>query len=177
VAAPTLIPLDGDLSARLQEIPAAAGVGQILGPEDKSLVIGRPPTCAVGGLASRPGPAAPSGRATAHGPAPVARALQFTVTTSGFQQRLVFERVMALYVAPSARRDLEAVRLAAPRPVGALPAVTIRATGQRPGRPVRPFRNRPAAGPRGGRAPQAVPLAARATSSSSPRATWPLGLG
>jgi hypothetical protein len=108
VPAPTALTLDGDPAARLPEIPPAAGVGQILGPEGKSLVIGRPAhlrrwaaSHLGAGKPRRPGSRPPTDLR------PVARALQFTVTTSGFQQRLVFERVMARHVPASARRDLK----------------------------------------------------------------------
>lgn len=146
MSAPTLIPLDGDLSARLQEIPAAPGVGQILGPENKSLVIGRPAHLRRW-AASHLGQGRPR-RAGARPPTdlrPVARTLQFTVTTSGFQQRLVFERLMALYVAPSARRDLKPSSWLHLDPSERFPRLTIRATGGDPAGLFGPFRNRPAA--------------------------------
>jgi hypothetical protein len=146
VAAPTLIPLDGDLAARLQEIPAAAGVGQILGPEGKSLVIGRPAHLRRW-AASHLGQGRPR-RAGARPPTdlrPVARALQVTVTTSGFQQRLVFERVMARTVAPSARRDLKPAAWLHLDPSERFPRLTIRAMGADPAGLFGPFRNRPAA--------------------------------
>jgi hypothetical protein len=146
VAAPTLIPLDGDLAARLQEIPASAGVGQILGPEGKSLVIGRPAhlrrwaASHLGlGRARRAGARPPTDLRS------VARALQVTVTTSGFQQRLVFERVMARYVAPSARRDLKPAAWLHLDPSERFPRVTVRALASDPAGLFGPFRNRPAA--------------------------------
>jgi hypothetical protein len=146
VAAPTLIPLDGDLAARLQEIPAAPGVGQILGPEGKSLVIGRPAHLRRW-AASHLGQGRPR-RAGARPPTdlrPVARALSFTVTTSGFQQRLVFERVMARTVAPSARRDLKPAAWLHLDPSERFPRLTVRAMGADPAGLFGPFRNRPAA--------------------------------
>ncbi len=39
--------------------------------------------------------------------APIATAVAYAETTSAFHQRLVYERLMARYVAPSARRDLK----------------------------------------------------------------------
>jgi hypothetical protein len=138
--------LDGDLAARLQEVPAAAGVGQILGPEGKSLVIGRPAHLRRW-AASHLGAARPR-RAGARPPTdlrPVARALQFTVTTSGFQQRLVFERVMARTVAPSARRDLKPPAYLHLDPRDRFPRVTVRTLAGEASGLFGPFRNRPAA--------------------------------
>jgi hypothetical protein len=146
VAAPTLIPLDGDLAARLLEVPAAAGVGQILGPEGKSLVIGRPAHLrrwAASHLGAakprRPGSRPPTDLR------PVARSLQFTVTTSGFHQRLVFERLMGRHVAPSARRDLKPASWLHLDPRERFPRITVRALAADPAALFGPFRNRPAA--------------------------------
>lgn len=146
MAAPTPIPLDGELSARLQEVPAAAGVGQILGPEGKSLVIGRPAHLRRW-AASHLGAAKPR-RPGARPPTdlrPVARSLQFTVTTSGFQQRLVFERLMGRHVAPSARRDLKPASWLHLDPRERFPRVTVRSLAADPAALFGPFRNRPAA--------------------------------
>jgi hypothetical protein len=139
--------LDGDLAARLQEVPAAAGVGQILGPEGKSLVIGRPAhlrrwaaSHLGAGKPRRPGARPPTDLR------PVARMLRFTATTSGFQQRLAFERLMGGCVAPSARRDLKPAAWLHLDPRERFPRVTARPTGGDPAVLFGPFRNRPAAG-------------------------------
>ena len=95
--ASTTLTLDGDLAGRLAEVPAAAGVGQILGPDRRSLVIGRPShlrrwaASHLGAGKRRPGTRPLTDLR------PVARTLEVTVTTSGFHQRLVFERLMARY--------------------------------------------------------------------------------
>ena len=137
---------DGDPAAGLQEIPAAAGVGQILGAEGKSLVIGRPAhlrrwaaSHLGAGKPRRPGSRPPTDLR------PVARALQFTVTTSAFQQRVVFERLMARTVAPSARRDLKPASWLQLDPRQRFPRVTVRSLGSDPPALFGPFRNRPAA--------------------------------
>lgn len=146
MAAPTLIPLDGDVTARLQEVPPAAGVGQVLGPEGKSLVIGRPAhlrrwaaSHLGAGKPRRPGSRPPTDLR------PVARTLGFTVTTSGFQQRLVFERLMARHVAASARRDLKPASWLQLDPRERFPRVTVRSLAGDRAALFGPFRNRPAA--------------------------------
>jgi hypothetical protein len=127
VAAPTLIPLDGELAGRLLEVPTAAGAGQILGEEGRSLVIGRPASLRRwaashlgAGRPPRPGKRPPTDLR------PVARALSFTATTSGFHQRLVFERMMARYVPASARRDLTPPAWLHLDPAERFPRVTVR---------------------------------------------------
>ena len=146
VAAPTVVDLDGDLAARLQEIPAAAGVGQILGPEGRSLVIGRPAhlrrwaaSHLGAGKPRRPGSRPPTDLR------PVAVTLRFMVTTSGLQQRLIFERLMARYVAPSARRDLKPSAWLHLDARDRFPRVTARSLAGDPAALFGPFRNRPAA--------------------------------
>jgi hypothetical protein len=146
VAAPTLVDLDGDPVARLQDIPAAAGVGQILGPEGKSLVIGRPAhlrrwaaSHLGAGKPRRPGSRPPTDLR------PVARAVSFTATTSGFQQRVVFERLMGRSVPAAARRDLKPASWLHLDARDRFPRVTVRALSGDPAALFGPFRNRPAA--------------------------------
>jgi len=149
VAAANLIPLDGDLAARLLEVPAAPGVGQILGDEGRSLVISRSASLRRW-AASHLGAGRPP-RKGARPPTdlrPVARALSFTTTTSGFHQRLVFERTMARHVPASARRDLKPPAYLHLDPAERFPRITV----QGPVRPASnaagsygPFRNRRAA--------------------------------
>jgi hypothetical protein len=75
----------------------------------------------------------------------VARALHFTVTTSGFHQRLVFERLMARYVAPSARRDLKRTSWLHLDPRERFPRVTVGPLAGDPAARFGPFRNGPTA--------------------------------
>jgi hypothetical protein len=110
VAPPPLTPtpLEPDLNAALGALPARPGVGQIVGPGAKSLVIGRPANLrrwAAGHLGQ--GPPAPKGRRPRTDLRPVAREVRWTATTSAFHQRLVFERLMAEHVKPASRRDLK----------------------------------------------------------------------
>src|SRR5207247_5152314 len=108
-------------------MPSAAGVGQILGEEGRSLLVARPASrrrCAAShrglGRPSRRGGRPPTDLR------PVARALSFTATTSGFHQRLVFERLMARYVPASARRDLKPPAYLHLDPAERFPRVTVR---------------------------------------------------
>ena len=105
----TLVPLgDGDLPRALEAMPRSPGVGQILGPEGRNLVVGRPAnlrTWAAGHL----GRARPR-RAGLRPPtdlSPIATAVAYVETTSTFGQRLAFERVMSRHVPPARRRDLK----------------------------------------------------------------------
>lgn len=145
-ASTTTLTLDADVAARLQEIPAAAGVGQILGAEGRSLVIGRPAhlrrwaaSHLGAGKPRRPGSRPPTDLR------PVARTLQFTATTSGFQQRLAFERLMARYVSPSARRDLKPAAWLHLDPRDRFPRVSVRPLAGDTAALFGPFRNRTAA--------------------------------
>jgi hypothetical protein len=149
LAAPTLVNLDGDIVQRLLAIPAGAGVGQILGDEGRSLVIGRPASLRRwaashlgAGRPPRPGKRPPTDLR------PVARAVSFTPTTSAFHQRLVFERLMARHVPRSARRDLKPPAYLHLDPSERFPRVTVRgvapAGSTLPGL-FGPFRNRRAA--------------------------------
>ncbi len=103
----TEVALAGGSAEALLSVPAAAGVGQILGPGGKSLVIGRPANLRRW-AASHLGSGKPR-RKGARPPVdlrPVADAIAFAVASSGFHLRLLFERLMARHVPPSARRDL-----------------------------------------------------------------------
>ena len=144
-----LISLDSDLAARLREVPAGPGVGQILGDDGKSLVIGRAASLRRW-AATHLGAGRPPKKG-ARPPVdlrPVARELSFTTTTSGFHQRLVFERIMARYVPASARRDLKPPAWLHLDPGERFPRLTVRG----PAWPASgaaglygPFRNRRAA--------------------------------
>jgi len=110
VTGPTLavVGIETDVAAALARVPEGPGVGQVLGPEGRNLIVGR-----GAGLrkwfAARLGRGRPA-RPGARPPldlSPIATALAFAETTSDFHQRLGYERVMARYVPLSARRDLK----------------------------------------------------------------------
>ncbi len=85
-----------------------AGVCQILDPEGRNLLIGRPAHLrrwAASHLGR--GKPVPKGRRPPTDLSPVAAMVAHAATTSSFQQRLVYERLMARHVPLSARRDLK----------------------------------------------------------------------
>ncbi len=130
----------------LGRIPAAAGVGQILGPGGSNLLIGRPANLRRwaaahlgAGRPPRPGKRPPTDLL------PVATALGHVVTTSVFGQRLVFERLMAGHVPPSARRDLKPPAFLHLDPGERFPRVTVRDLEHGPAGLFGPFRSRKAA--------------------------------
>jgi len=96
------------VAAALANVPVSAGVGQILGPDGRNLVIGRAAnlrrwaaTHLGAGRKPRAGERPPIDLR------PVAREVAYAVTTTSFLQRLTFERLMARHVPPAARRDLK----------------------------------------------------------------------
>jgi hypothetical protein len=102
------IPFSGDVAPLLAALPAGAGVGQILGPEAKSLTIAAPANLrrwAASNLGAGPPPA--KGKRPRTDLTSVTTAVAFAVTTSPFHQRLTYERLMARHVPASARRDLK----------------------------------------------------------------------
>jgi hypothetical protein len=142
----TPTPLEPDLTAALSALPARAGVGQIVGPGEKSLVIGRPANLrrwAAGHLGQ--GPPAPKGRRPRTDLRPVAREVRWTATTSPFHQRLVFERLMAEHVKPEARRDLKPPAYLHLDPAERFPRLSVRGADAPAKDLYGPFRDRRAA--------------------------------
>ena len=139
-------PLEPDVTGALNALPARPGVGQILGPGGKSLVIGRPANLrrwAAGHLGQ--GPPAPKGRRPRTDLRPVARELRWTATTSAFHQRLVFERLMAEHVRPEARRDLKPPAYVHLDTEERFPRLSVRGPDSPPPNLYGPFRDRRAA--------------------------------
>ncbi len=142
----TPTPLEPDLAAALSALPARPGVGQILGPGEKSLVIGRAANLrrwAAGHLGQ--GPPAPKGRRPRTDLRPVAREVRWTATTSAFHQRLVFERLMAEHVRPEARRDLKPPAYVHLDAAERFPRLSVRGPDAPPRNLYGPFRDRRAA--------------------------------
>lgn len=110
MAAPflTSTSLEPDLAAALAAVPPRPGVGQILGPDGKNLVIGRAANLRrwAGGHLGQGRPA-PKGRRPRTDLRPVAKEVRWAATTSAFHQRLVYERLMGEYIKPEQRRDLK----------------------------------------------------------------------
>lgn len=104
----TEVPLGGDPAAALARLPLRAGVGQILGPDGRNLVIGRPANlrrwAATHLGRGRP---VPKGRRPPTDLSPIATAVAFAESTSPFHLRLLFERLMDRHVPRAKRRDLK----------------------------------------------------------------------
>lgn len=142
----THTPLEPDLTAALSALPPRAGVGQMVGPGGKSLVIGRPANLrrwAAGHLGQ--GRPAPKGRRPRTDLRPVAREVRWTATTSAFHQRLVFERLMAEHVKPEARRDLKPPAYIHLDTDERFPRLSVRGPDSPPHKLYGPFRDRRAA--------------------------------
>jgi hypothetical protein len=141
-----LIPLEPDLAAALDALPPRSGVGQILGPGEKNLVIGRAANLrrwAAGHLGQGRPPA--KGRRPRTDLRPVAKAVRWAATTSAFHQRLVYERLMAEYVKPEARRDLKPTAYIHLDTDERFPRLSVRGPDASPRNLFGPFRDRRAA--------------------------------
>ena len=96
-----------DLDAALNEVPAVAGVAQILGPDGRNLMIGKAANLrrwAASNLGSGPPPK--KGERPKTDLRTLATAIKHAATHSEFQQRLLYERLMARHVPLRARTDL-----------------------------------------------------------------------
>jgi excinuclease ABC subunit C len=143
----TSVPLEnGDVAALLARIPTAAGVAQFLGPDGKSLLIGRPANLRRW-VATQLG-AGPPPKKGARPPTnltPITTAVAYAATTSPFAQRLAFERVMGRYVPLSRRRDLKPPVYLHLDPAARFPRLTVRPSAADREHLYGPFRNRQAA--------------------------------
>jgi hypothetical protein len=143
----TVVGLEGgDVAALLTRLPATPGVGQILGPEGRSLLIGRPAnlrrwaaTHLGAGRPPKKGARPPTNLS------PIASAVAFAATTSPFAQRLAFERVMARHVPLSRRRDIKPPVYLHLDPSARFPRLTVRPSAAEREHLFGPFRSRPAA--------------------------------
>jgi hypothetical protein len=123
-----------DPGPALEAVPAAPGVGQILGPEGRNLLIGtasnlRRWAASQLGLV-RPRPAA-AGRARRPKTslAGIATAVAWVETDGPFGQRLAYERLAAQLLPASVRRDLKPPAFLHLDPAERFPRVTLRASG------------------------------------------------
>lgn len=142
----TTIELAGDRAGALSRLPARPGVVQILGPEGKNLVIGRPAnlrrwTAARLGLA----PPAPRARRPPTDLSPIASAVAFALSTSSFHQRLLFERLMERHVPRERRRDLKPPAFLHLDPGERFPRLVVRGAEGSLENAFGPFRDRRAA--------------------------------
>jgi hypothetical protein len=105
--APTLLPLGSDPAAAVARVPAGPGVGQLLGPGGRSLLLAPTPNLrrwagAHLGLGKPPAP----GRRPRTNLAGVATAVSWVRASGPFAQRLTYERLAASLIPPAERRDL-----------------------------------------------------------------------
>jgi hypothetical protein len=140
----TSVALEGDLAETLERLPRAAGVGRIVGPEDKVLLVGRAANLRKWAERhlGRAKPSKKGGRPPLD-LSPVARAVAFEATTSDFHQRLTYERWMEPLVPREKRRDLKPPLFLHLDPSERFPRVTVRVgTPADPSRSYGPFRDR-----------------------------------
>jgi len=139
------VPLAGDVPGALAKVPAAAGVGQLLGPEGKSLLLAAAPNLrrwAASHLGL--GKPRPPGRRPRTNLAGIANAVGWAEADAPFRQRLLYERLVAPLVPLAARRDLRPPAFLHLDPADRFPRVTVRSTAEGPGLSG-PFRDRRAA--------------------------------
>jgi hypothetical protein len=138
--------LAGDVAGAVARVPAAPGVGQILGPEGRNLLLATASNLRRW-AASRLGlgkPAAP-GRRPKTNLAGIATAVGWVEADGPFRQRLLYERLVAPLVPLSARRDLKPPAFLHLDPAHRFPRVTVRDAGEGPAGLFGPFRDRRAA--------------------------------
>jgi hypothetical protein len=136
----------GDVAAAVSRAPAGPGIGQVLGPEGRSLVIGVASSLrrwAAGhlGMGKPPLP----GRRPKTNLAPVATALAWIEADAPFRQRLIYERLMAPLVPLSSRRDLKPPAFLHLGEEDRFPRLALRARDADRARLFGPFRDRKAA--------------------------------
>jgi hypothetical protein len=137
------IPFRGDVDHLLASVPVGPGVGQILGPEDRSLTIAATANLrrwAASNLGAGPPPA--RGKRPRTDLTSVTSAVAFVVSTSPFHQRLTYERLMARHVPASARRDLKPPVFLHLDPRERFPRITLRGVADDLAFCYGPFRDR-----------------------------------
>jgi hypothetical protein len=137
------VALGDDPAAALLRVPASAGVGQIIGPEGRSLLLARAANLRrwAGshlGLGKPPAP----GRRPKTNLRGLATAVGFAATWAPFQQRLLYERLAAPIIPPSARRDLKPPAFLHLDPDERFPRVAVRGADEAAAGRFGPFRDR-----------------------------------
>ena len=142
----TTVALGDDVAAALQSVPAGGGVGQIVGPDGRNLLIGKAANlrrwaATHFGLGPPPKPGVrPRTNLTG-----LAQAIAFAETASDFGQRLRYERLMARYVPADKRKDLKPPAFLALDPGDRFPRVLVRDDQAATPALYGPFRDRAAA--------------------------------
>ena len=133
----------GDVAAALARVPAGPGVGQLVGPDGRSLVVGTASSLrrwAAGhlGMGKPPAP----GKRPRTNLAPVAAAIAWVEADAPFRQRLLYERLMAPLVPLAARRDLKPPAFLHLDPGARFPRVSVRGKDADRAHLFGPFRDR-----------------------------------
>jgi hypothetical protein len=137
------VALSGDIGGALAAVPAAPGVGQILGPDGRSLIVA-PASNLRRWAASYLGRGRPpaAGRRPRTNLAGIAREIAWIEADAPFRQRLLYERLVAPLVPVAARRDLKPPSFLHLDPLERFPRVTVRSAGADPDGLYGPFRDR-----------------------------------
>jgi hypothetical protein len=140
------VPLADDVPGAVARVPAAPGVGEILGPEGRSLLLATASNLRhwAGSRLGLGKPAA-AGRRPRTNLAGIATAVGWTRADGAFRQRLIYERLMAPRVPLAARRDLKPPAFLHLDPTQRFPRFTVRDPEDGPARLFGPFRDRRAA--------------------------------
>lgn len=136
----------GDVASAVAQVPAVPGVGQVLGPEGKSLLLASAANLRkwAGSHLGLGKPAAP-GRRPRTNLATLATAIGWVEADGPFRQRLLYERLVAPLVPLSARRDLKPPVFLHLDPAHRFPRVTVRGADGGPRGLFGPFHDRRAA--------------------------------
>ncbi len=140
------VPLAGDAAGALSRLPAAPGVGQIVGPEGRSLLLGTASNLRRW-AASHLGLGAPPAarRRPRTNLLAIATAIGYAEANGRFQQRLFYERLMAPLVPLASRRDLKPPLFLHLDPAQRFPRVSVRGAEEGLRCVFGPFRDRRAA--------------------------------
>jgi hypothetical protein len=172
------VPLDeGDVAERLSVLPTSAGVAQILGPEGRNLLIGRAANLrrwAASHLGAGRPPA--KGKRPPTNLRPIATGVAYASTAYPFQQKLLYERVMARHVPLEKRRDLKVPAFLHLDPGERFPRVSVRRLEETAQGLFGPFRDKRAAERARDALQKAVPLRP-CDYTFEPDPALPLGLG
>jgi excinuclease UvrABC nuclease subunit len=131
----------------LDALPAGPGVGQLVGPEGRNLLIGRAANLrrwAASHLGQGPPPK--KGKRPRTDLRGIAHAVRFAPTASDFGQRLRYERLMAEHVPLAKRKDLKTPAFLHVDTADRFPRVVVREAGGEASHLFGPFRDRAAAG-------------------------------
>jgi hypothetical protein len=140
------VPLAGDPKPAVARVPAAPGVGQILGPDGASLLLApssnlRKWAGSHLGLGPPPAP----GRRPKTNLSGIAVAIGWVEADAPFRQRLLYERLVAPLVPLASRRDLKPPAFLHLDPAERFPRITVRGTSGSGAALFGPFRDRRAA--------------------------------